>query len=418
MSRMTWMVGLAVLLAASVALAGPKEDARKLNDEGTELLKANDYRNARTRFEAAYKIFQHEVIALNVALTSLHLEEYETAFEWLWKLDNATLKDDLKAKYAKIHDVAKQQLGATRGIVKLESLPGEALIFIDGQKTLGLGPKQPRKWLTAGDHSIVVISEGRHAQLDVTVTKGIENPFEVRFAGGLAGTVQIECSEPGALVFVNGRNYGEVRSEGVTLGPGAYTVAVRKEGFKEYSAKVTVTSGASARVTARLEKAPAVLVTQLADTKPGQTAVPVAASKATSKGLGMPGLWSWVTMGTGVALVIGGGVVNGLVVKDANDLDSRYNTSVEGIKNGTITTASPGYLSAADYTSQFRSKVTDKGPIMYALYGVGGAAVATGLALWLAGVPGFTTATSGPTAQVLPMLVPGGAGAGVVVTGF
>jgi len=394
------MVGLVVLLVASLALAGPKEDARKLNDEGTELLKANDYRNARTKFEAAYKIFQHEVIALNVALTSLHLEEYETAFEWLWKLDPSTLKEDLKAKYAKIHDVAKAQLGATKGIVKLENLPKEALLFIDGQKTPGLGPNQPRKWLTAGDHSIVVISEGRHAQLDVTITKGIENPLEVRFASGLAGTVQIECSEPGALVFVNGRNYGEVRPEGVTLGPGAHTIAVRKDGFKEYTTKVTVTSGETARLNARLEKAPAVMVTPLADGKPGQAAVPSVTTKAASKGLGMPGLWSWVTLGTGAALVIGGGVVNALVVKDADSLNGQY-------KDGT--------LSAKEYSDQFRSKVTNKGPIMYALYGVGGAAVATGLALWLAGVPGFTTATPGPTAQVVPMLVPGGAGVAVTV---
>ena len=400
MRRRVGVVVLALVFAAGTALAGPKEDARKLNDEGTELLKANDYRGARTKFEAAYRIFQHEVIALNVALTSLHLEEYETAFDWLWKLDQAALKDDLKAKYAKIHDVARAQLSATRGILKLENLPKEALIFVDGQKTPGLGLAQPRKWLTAGDHSVVVISEGRHAQLDVTITKGVENPVEVRFAGGLAGTVLVESSEPGALIYVNGRNYGEVRPEGVTLGPGAYKLAVRKEGFKEFAAQVTVTSGETARVTARLEKAPSVLVTQLPDARPDQAAVPVATAKAPSKGIGLPGLWSWVTMGAGAALVIGGGVVNGLVVKDANALNSDY-------KNGTI--------DAQTYTDDFRSKVTNKGPVMYALYGVGGAAVATGLALWLAGVPGLTTATTGPTASVQPLVLPGGAGVAVTV---
>jgi len=397
------VVVLALVLAAGAAFAGPKEEARKLNDAGSELLKANDYRGARTKFEAAYGIFQHEVIALNVALTSLHLEEYETAFDWLWKVDPGTLKDDLKAKYTKIHDVAHAQLATTRGILKLESLPKEALIFVDGQKAPGLGARQPRKWLTAGDHSVVVISEGRHAQLDVTITRSVENPVEVRFAGGLAGTVLVECGEPGALIYVNGRNYGEVRPEGVTLSPGSYALAVRKEGFKEFASQVTVTSGETARVSARLEKAPKVLVTQLPDGRPEQAAVPVAAAKAPSKGLGLPGLWSWVTMGAGVALVVGGGVVNGLVVKDANALNN-------DLKSGKI--------NGEQYTDDFRSKVTNKGPAMYTLYGVGAAAAATGLALWLAGVPGFTTATAGPTAQVLPLPLPGGAGAGVVVTGF
>lgn len=401
--RARWWTGLVVLLLAGAALAGPKEDARKLNDEGAELLKSSDSRGARTKFEGAYAIFQHEVIALNVALTSLHLEEYEKAFEWLWKLDQASLKEDLKAKYAKIHDVAKQQLGATRGILRLENLPKEALIFVDGQRCPSLGARQPRKWLEAGDHSVVVISEGRHAQLDVTIAKGLENPVEVRFAGGLAGTVLVECGEPGALVFVNGRNYGEVRSEGLTLGPGAYALAVRKDGFKEFATKVTVASGETARVNARLEKAAGVVVTQLAETKPGAEATPGVAARGASKGLGMPGLWSWVTMGTGAALVIGGGVMHGLVVKDANDLNGQVNDKK---------------ISSEKYTSEFQSKVTDKGPAIYALYGVGGAAVATGLALWLAGVPGFTTATSGPSAQILPMLLPGGAGAGVVITGF
>ena len=394
--------GFLLLLLTGAALAGPKEDARKLNDEGTELLKANDYRGARSKFEGAYKIFQHEVIALNVALTSLHLEEYETAFDWLWKVDPTALKEDLKAKYAKIHDVANQQLSATRGILKLENLPREALIFVDGQKTPGLGPQQPRKWLTAGDHSVVVISEGRHAQLDVAITRGVENPVEVRFAGGLAGTVLVECSEPGALIFVNDRNYGEVRPEGVTLGPGAYSVAVKKDGFRDYSAKVTVASGETARVNARLEKAPAVVVTQLPDQKAGPTP-PVVAARAPSKGLGMPGLWSWVTLGAGAALVIGGGVVNGLMVKDAGDLNGQYNDQK---------------IDAATYKRDFQTRVTDKGPVMYALYGVGGAALATGLALWLAGVPGFSSATAGPTAQVVPMALPDGAGAGLVVTGF
>lgn len=395
--------GLAVLALVALALpasAGPKEEARALNDQGTALLKAEDYAGARGKFEAAYALFQHEVIALNVALTALHLGQPEQAFDWLWGMDEASLNEKTRAKWQKIYDVARKELSATKGILRLDELPGEALVFIDGQKIEGLTAKRSKRWLSAGAHNVVVIADGKQSQVDVAISAGIVNPYAVRFEEGLVGTVIVETPVAGALLFVDGRNYGEVRGEGVELSPGEYKLTVRAAGYREYVARVRVASSRITKVKAALKR---VGGEPVSGTK-------AAASKA---GLRAPGLWAWVTMGSGLALFSGGVGLNIMVANAASDLDSRYSKS----QAGDLSPADASYLSGAEYKAAWDSDVSGQAPLVYGLYGVGATALITGATLWLLGVEGFT-ADDGTQVGLHPIPMADGLGLGLHVVGF
>jgi hypothetical protein len=367
---------LAALLLTSPIDAGPKEDARRLNEEGTGLLKAERHLEARQRFEEAYTQFQHDVIALNVALASLHLGEYQEAFHWLWMCEKGGVEPKLRTKWQKIHDVAMGELSTSHGIVTLTGLPRGALVLVDGAKQDRLSPAQPRAWLLAGAHSVVVIAGGRHAQIDVEVRPGVSGSYEVRFEGGLAGTLLVEGAAPGTLVFVDDRNYGEIRPEGFQLSPGAYTLRLESAGHEDQELRVSIRSGARATVQATL--------TPRVDAARGGRPGPGDAS-------GVPGTWSWVTMGAGAALLVGGGIVHGMIAAAAGDLDADLRA---------------GRIDADRYEDDWASEVSGRAPLMYGLYATGGVALATGATLWLTGVEGF----SSRGAMLTPLIAPRGGG--------
>ena len=367
---------LATLLSASPLGAGPKEDARRLNEEGTSLLKAERHPEARRRFEEAYALFQHDVIALNVALASLHLGEYEEAFHWLWLCEQAGVEPKLRTKWQKIHDVAMGELSSSHGIMTLTGLPRAALVLVDGAKRERLTAAQPRAWLPAGAHSVVVIAGGRHAQIDVEVRLGVSESYEVRFEGGLAGTLVVEDAVPGTLVFVDERNYGEVRPEGFQLSPGAYSVHLEAAGHEDQEMRVSIRAGARTTVQAALRPR--------ADAARGE-------DPNANRGFGLPGTWSWVTMGAGAALLVSGGAVHGMIAASARDLDADLRAH---------------RIDADRYEDDWASQVSGRAPIMYGLYATGGVALVTGATLWLTGVEGF----SRRGALLTPLVGPGGGG--------
>jgi hypothetical protein len=408
MKRLLILAALHLVCLAPAALpAGPKEEARALNDEGTALLKTQDYPAAKARFEAAYRLFPHEVVALNVALADVYLNLFEDAFSWLWKVEDKTQDPKVKAKWDKIYEAAFKELSASSGILRVEALPEDAIVFVDGRKEPGVTVKSPRKWLKAGEHNLVVLAGGKQSQIDVNILKGVENAYAVHFAGGLAGTVLVDGAAPGALLYVNGRNYGEVRADGVMLSPGAYELVAKAEGFEDFHAKVEVEPGATAHVKAAMPKKSGVRVTQMDGRKePLAPATPAVSEKAA--GFRLPGLWGWVTMGAGAALIVGGGVVNGIIVSNANSVNSKW--------KDLISPTDPTDPDNALYRKEWDDKVAGKAPIMYALYGVGGVALAAGATLWLVGVDGF--AAGRKTALITPWVNPQGGGVTLTVFGF
>lgn len=183
------------------------------------------------------------------------------------------------------------------------------------------------------------------------------------------GAVAVTCTPGGALVRLVERPDDvrpcPARFEKVKAGP--HTVRVEHPKAPQAEVEVTVEAGATATAQVALEAgvAPPVL-----------TAAPVAPPPASSP-------WPWVVMGSGVA-VVGGGAVLSFLALDARD---EAEAAVPGSAQD----------DAVDLFEQRRT-------LSYVAYGVGGAAVVTGIVLLFVGGdddPQAAVAPGGPMGVTL-----------------
>ncbi|MFH1530581.1 MAG: tetratricopeptide repeat protein [Pseudomonadota bacterium] len=175
--------------------------------------------------------------------------------------------------------------------------------------------------------------------------------------------VELRSSPDGAILVIGGReSRHRVRAPRTWwLRPGEVLVSLAKDGFLDEERSITV-SPETREVTLALEPLP----------EPARAPV-VAPSVAPPP---RPAVWPrWAALGGGAALAAAGGLLHFLAWRQNRSLEDRYPTGAPG---------HPVPVANREaYTRAFEDEVTPKLLTSYALYGIGGAAMVTGVILWL-----------------------------------
>ncbi len=124
------------------------------------------------------------------------------------------------------------------GSLSVVSLRKGALVLIDGEQ-VGVVPYMGR--VAEGRHRVVVRTpdgEWEHGE-DIVMVKGGIVTINATLKK-VQGTLTVKSSPPGARVYINKEIVGSTPVVETPLPPGAYTITVRKDGFKPRTRKVKV----------------------------------------------------------------------------------------------------------------------------------------------------------------------------------
>ena len=119
--------------------------------------------------------------------------------------------------------------------------------------------------VSAGEHTIVIRAPG-HTTWTKKVTVAADKTTEVPVAlEANAAIVSVSADASGAQVSINGKHVGTAPIEELEVPPGAVTISVRKEGYKESTQTLKLVAGKEYPISVKLG-APTVATTILATT--------------------------------------------------------------------------------------------------------------------------------------------------------
>ena len=270
-------------------------------------------------------------------------------------------------------------------------------------KALGLAYKKLGRQAEAWHHlTIYLQSSGKE---DTAAGAWLEE-VEKELAKGHV-KVTINCQPAGASLIIDPAPAGPRPSYACPLTwwflPGKHRVHAELVGFKAQSEDVDVRergdTGNRQIVLAKIEsERPIPMPGEIGPDvtiDPGGIAKPAEPKAQPSRAL------EWVLIGSGLALGITGGVLQGVAYGDNEDLYAKY---------ADTTDFPDGEEGKRQYDAAYQDEVRPREISAYVLYGVGGAAVATGAILWLVRRPGNRTEEKTPLSLV-PLSLPGGGGA-------
>jgi hypothetical protein len=290
------------------------------------------------------------------------------------------------------------------GTLVIETDTPGAIVEVDG-KPVAATRLPISIQLVRGNHEVVAKLEGRAPDSKTVV---IPPGGEVRVLMALRplpAQVTIRCPVRGTRVTVNSRDPRVTPIDRpFVVTPGHIKVEATADGYEKFTQEIEVAPGASVAIDAVLQAIPPKVVAlppaqpKISAVMPSKLAAPVVAAKV-SPAKYSP--WQWVTLGTGAAMVITGGVLTGLASKDRAKVDDAKTLSIGSSNLSGMTRADVlSLLSSADKMSN----------ASIAMYSIGGAAIVTGVVLAIldakrtsAGKPGAASValSAGP--------VPGGA---------
>lgn len=183
-------------------------------------------------------------------IEGVHVIEVRKAPGLPWKQTVEVKANEQK----KVHAELAALMNGGTGVVRVISDTPGARAFIDGTD---MGPVPVDiKDVKAGPHIIQVKAPGFQASTkDVTVAAGGSQIVNVTLnpeAPTDQGGIKVISSEPGAVVFIDGRDEGPAPLD-KKYGSGEHIVVVQKEGFKKFEQKVRVEAGQNVSVTADLK---------------------------------------------------------------------------------------------------------------------------------------------------------------------
>jgi hypothetical protein len=84
------------------------------------------------------------------------------------------------------------------------------------------------------------------------VSRRVSSPMVTTLAKG-KGKLQVDCGEPDADLYLNGKNYGKRTGKGFKVSSGVFDVIVKKEGYESFHEVVVIKPGQKRVVAATLE---------------------------------------------------------------------------------------------------------------------------------------------------------------------
>jgi len=134
------------------------------------------------------------------------------------------------------------------GGMQIISQPAGATVTLNG-RIAGKTPYQATA-LQPARYEVVVRLEGyKNYTGIVQVRPGQNTPLRMELEPLLVfGQISISSEPKGATIWLDGREAGTTPAENITVEPGAHQIVLRKKGFKDYSAAVTVEANQERRI--------------------------------------------------------------------------------------------------------------------------------------------------------------------------
>ncbi len=231
-----WARGLGwVLLAAFLAAPFPAF-ADNTADEadiafrlGNQAFGKRDYEKALASYFLSYRLVANRNVLFNIARCYEALKEFDQAYRYY---NDMLGQKDLPANDKRDVQKALAQLGPRVALLKIDSKPQGADVFID-REDLGSRGKTPLTVaLTPGGHEVKVRLQGHHlSQATVTLLKGreVKRSYELK---PVVGSIDVQGSPVGAVIREtdDGPELGRVPSV-LTLTPGKHVLLVTAPGF-------------------------------------------------------------------------------------------------------------------------------------------------------------------------------------------
>ncbi len=408
MSRGTWpalVAALAIVVAGGPARADHRDEAEKLAKAGELLFDAGKYGDALRQFLDAYQRFDPPRFVIPEVLWNIgrcyeELGNDASALHWFDEFRKvATDPAYVQAAKDKLREVRLRMQAALTVVVQ----PDGTRVQVDG-KDAGVSPLGDPLRLDPGEHAVSFTKTGFRARTETVTLKAREartlrvaleeqaGTIRVVPAGGPA-TGEVQVLVDGADAF-RGSLPARVRARA-----GQRIVRVlRRDGTEAALRHVTVPDQGEVEVAVASPAPQSVAPAP----SPGPPVAPVPAVTARAE-RGFP--WHFVVIGSGAAMVAGGGVMTALAARDRSKV-----TGAATAPDGTVTGLSQPR--ASSYVSSARTKDT----VSYILYGVGGAAVVGGVLWWVFGDSSGADQASGPS-PVVPSAAPFDGGALLGATG-
>jgi hypothetical protein len=283
----------------------------------------------------------------------------------------------------------------------LEGLQGTDLATAN--KYLGVAYKRLEMWPEAWHHLTAYLATSGRTDPDAgAMLQTVEERLRQSFV-----KVALACDPPGLLVTIPPSKAGFLHQSAIRnpqsaivwwFLPGKHTVHAELAGYVAQDVVIDVRErGDSGQRDIRLAAVPPPVEVGAGGGKKKPGEVPVTVEKPVEPSRGSRTL-EWVLLGSGVALGVTGGILQGIGYSRNEELHDDYQKKT-------------GEDAQSQYDDAYADEVRPKEISAYVLYGVGGAAVVTSVVLWLARKPEAKETHSGAKVEVVPMGLPGGGGA-------
>ncbi len=350
--------GVASFSAAAPRTAvaqAPSAEVQAIVDQAARDARNRRYPQAVEGFKKAYERTRDPAYLYNVSvLLLLRMRDPAGGWEYAMRYRDEARTDAERREADDLIAQAEVELQKTHGKLAVSVLPTTADLWLD-QATPARRLTRATTWVTPGSYEVIARAPGyAEARAPVVVRLGVLNEVSIRLVAEKA-TLQVLSRTPGCRVRVDDQDLGEAPAR-ASLDPGSHVVRAESEGFNPFEQRVVLGAGESLVVHADLVPIAREVVTAPRPAKPAPLSeTPSPAPSSARK------TWAWVAIGGGAALVVTGSVLYGIAYKEMQDAS--------------------GLIDDAAYDSKV-SGARKKGYAAYGLWGVGAAAVATGLILY------------------------------------
>lgn len=360
------------------------EDARRTFEQAEAEFQAGRFEQAARLFRRAFETYPRTALLYNEAFAWEKAGRPARAAEALTAyLDQGG--GESTAEVRRWREKLERRLRRTHGRVEVVVTPAARMRLVAEAGDHGVDWRQTpwKGWVPPGAYRLEVEAAGHvptSRPVAVLRRRRYEHTLTLQRA---VGRLSVDANVPGAVVRLDGRTVGATPVVGAEVPSGQRAVWVSGAGFLPWAALIEVPLQGEVEVEAALVP----LVPMEGATWPRRAPHVFLASEPAPRTLR---LWGWTTFGLGVATAAAGAVFNvgvGLPrAESAGELDSR----------------SPTYDADFDAIIGEAQALNVAG---YAMYGIGGALVVTGVVLLI--VDAATVEEVGPIITAAPR--PGGA---------
>ena len=241
-----WLFVSAMPLRARAQSADfTRSEAAERFDRAIRLVDAGDLSGGLAEFQRAYALVPSPIVSYNLGLVYAELQRPVASVTALEKAlaSAAALKPEDAERARRVLQVQKDKTGHVSLAVSVK----QGVVEIDNIEVAKLPLSGPLD-VAGGAHVVGVVSPGYAPARKEVVVAGNETTqveLELIAIEGLLAHIGVQCRIPAADVFVDGARVGKTPLEAtVTVAPGAHQVEVRRAGYVSVLRSIALQDGA------------------------------------------------------------------------------------------------------------------------------------------------------------------------------